>query len=784
MADGNAIYKGLLERGFTAPQAAALAGNIQQESSFDPTALNAGSGAQGLMQWRLDRRTGLSDYAKATGRDPSDVDAQLDYLVHEMTGPEAKNSAAFLKAGDVETANEALKKFIRYGDDEAGKRLDYARSFAAQPDEGAVTQPAKPGFVNPAFSGGMPGVPSFGAPVVAPSPKTPPTATPAVSGAVPANVSDDDLLKAFLPGGAPATANASAVSSADDDFLKQFLPTAEQKASAAQADPLAGTSQLFPGADALSAAFTSGVEALPIVGPSAMNALTGLKSNVQQMVYGNSQTPEQIAAIDKAVETQQPVASGVGTVAGTVAPYLVGGAIPGVAKALGMSGNLLTRMVMGGTSSAALEGADTLARGGSVEDAGKNALMAGALGAGAAPVADVIGHGINKLLSGTAPEVAKLAQLARDKFGIPIGPGQISDNGMVRMADSVVNKMPLSGGTASSAAQQSAFNKAVAHTFGENADHITTDVMARAKGRIGSDFETVAQKTPRIDYDPQIEGDLIRITDDANKVLTAPEIGPLKAQIDDIVGKFGQGQNGISGDVYQALTRKGAPLDRLLSSSDPNIKFYAGQVREALDEALSRYAPQDAQDLLKQARSQWKAMKTIEPLAEKATTGDISAPLLMNQVRGSYGDMAYGGGGDLADLARIGQRFLKAPPSSGTAERLAVMEVGKKLLGPTGLAGAGVAAAMNPGAIPLALATGVPALAAYAATAKGAGALLRSKTLANKLIENSLGKTPKATGGAVNRLLRSGVPLATPRQPVQIIVRPGANASGNRLLAQ
>jgi hypothetical protein len=31
--------------------------------------------------------------------------------------------------------------------------------------------------------------------------------------------------------------------------------------------------------------------------------------------------------------------------------------------------------------------------------------------------------------------------------------------------------------------------------------------------------------------------------------------------------------------------------------------------------------------------------------------------------------MAYNGGGDMGDLARIGQRFLKEPPNSGTAPR-------------------------------------------------------------------------------------------------------------------
>ena len=55
-------------------------------------------------------------------------------------------------------------------------------------------------------------------------------------------------------------------------------------------------------------------------------------------------------------------------------------------------------------------------------------------------------------------------------------------------------------------------------------------------------------------------------------------------------------------------------------------------------------------------------MKTIEPLVAKSPTGDISPALLMSQVNKSYGGMAYNGGGDMGDLARIGQKFLKEPP--------------------------------------------------------------------------------------------------------------------------
>ena len=72
------------------------------------------------------------------------------------------------------------------------------------------------------------------------------------------------------------------------------------------------------------------------------------------------------------------------------------------------------------------------------------------------------------------------------------------------------------------------------------------------------------------------------------------------------------------------MTRKGAPLDRLMNSADSNIRFYAGQLRDSLDEALERAAPADVVDSLRKARAEYKALKTIEPLAAKSTTGDIA----------------------------------------------------------------------------------------------------------------------------------------------------------------
>jgi hypothetical protein len=113
-------------------QAAALAGHAGQESGYDPTNVNPKEDAHGILQWRGDRWQGLQDFAKAQGKDPTDANVQLDYIGKEMHGPEAKAGAGFLAAPDVASASAALKPFIRFGDDSAGKRLGNSMDLYSQ----------------------------------------------------------------------------------------------------------------------------------------------------------------------------------------------------------------------------------------------------------------------------------------------------------------------------------------------------------------------------------------------------------------------------------------------------------------------------------------------------------------------------------------------------------------------------------------------------------------------------------------------------------------------------
>ena len=137
------LYQGLISRGFNPAQAAALVGNMRQESSWNPSALNRGEGAIGLIQWENERRTNLENFAQATGRNPLSADTQMDFIVYEMRGAEAKNSAPFLAAQDINSANQALHGYIRYRNTgEIPTRAAYAQQIASGDFTGAPIKDA------------------------------------------------------------------------------------------------------------------------------------------------------------------------------------------------------------------------------------------------------------------------------------------------------------------------------------------------------------------------------------------------------------------------------------------------------------------------------------------------------------------------------------------------------------------------------------------------------------------------------------------------------------------
>jgi hypothetical protein len=143
----------------------------------------------------------------------------------------------------------------------------------------------------------------------------------------------------------------------------------------------------------------------------------------------------------------------------------------------------------------------------------------------------------------------------------------------------------------------------------------------------------------------------------------------VESAIEALYAQAATGPNGVSipGAAYQALDSQ---LGAITRSGGPQAHF-VGRVQSALREAMDKsISPQDAA-AWKALRREYGNRKTLAPLVAKANDGPISPPKVMGAVtatKSAKERMASGGGGELGEIAKIGQ-LMKEPASSGTAER-------------------------------------------------------------------------------------------------------------------
>ena len=79
------IWDFLKGKGLTNVQIAAIMGNIEAESEYNPSAVNSQSGAKGICQWLGDRADKLDALAAQQNKNWSDLSVQLDYLWQEIS---------------------------------------------------------------------------------------------------------------------------------------------------------------------------------------------------------------------------------------------------------------------------------------------------------------------------------------------------------------------------------------------------------------------------------------------------------------------------------------------------------------------------------------------------------------------------------------------------------------------------------------------------------------------------------------------------------------------------
>ncbi len=124
----NLAFEGLLERGFSEIEAAGIVGNFMQESMRDgdirPTISGDNGNAFGIAQWNGSRMRDLLAWAESQGKDPREINTQLDFFVHELGSTEKRARKSLGSAKTIEEATLALSKdFFRAGDPRNGNRL-------------------------------------------------------------------------------------------------------------------------------------------------------------------------------------------------------------------------------------------------------------------------------------------------------------------------------------------------------------------------------------------------------------------------------------------------------------------------------------------------------------------------------------------------------------------------------------------------------------------------------------------------------------------------------------
>lgn len=100
------VWFTLKTAGYSEYAIAAVMGNIQHESGFDPNVIEGDTGIGfGLCQWSYGRRDNLEAYAASKGESAANIDIQIEFLIAELTPGGGANGYASYQLGGLSSSN-------------------------------------------------------------------------------------------------------------------------------------------------------------------------------------------------------------------------------------------------------------------------------------------------------------------------------------------------------------------------------------------------------------------------------------------------------------------------------------------------------------------------------------------------------------------------------------------------------------------------------------------------------------------------------------------------------
>lgn len=265
------------------------------------------------------------------------------------------------------------------------------------------------------------------------------------------------------------------------------------------------------------------------------------------------------------------------------------------------------------------------------------------------------------------PQTADLVKKAQ-MMGIKVAPDMLTDNKFLKIAGQASRDVPLSG--AATADNHAAFNQAIIKAFGgdEKATKISPKVFDDAMSKHGKAIGDLSAKYP-IDQAPLNAGIAEYTNSIRNETPAVRDV--VRGYLQDIDKAAVDGK--IDGTAFKKLRSElGA---QMRNTSAPELKAALSGLDDVMLDAIQKNLKGGELEQFNAARKYYANGKTVEPLVANAAAkgrGDMSPAALANRVTASGSAktaVARGRGGDLADIAAVGSRFLTEPKSSFTAER-------------------------------------------------------------------------------------------------------------------
>lgn len=300
-----------------------------------------------------------------------------------------------------------------------------------------------------------------------------------------------------------------------------------------------------------------------------------------------------------------------------------------------------------------------------------NTAFAGGGHAAGALLGKVVG-GVIQPFRNTLSETAQAGADTLTAAGVPLSAAQQGGGKIAQTLSNVVQDNPLIGSNLSTQ-QKAAFTAAVLKNVGVDSPTADAATMYKVKAALGAKFDAMAAKYP-IPVDQQMLTKLATVETAANSELDATQLSVIKAQLNNIIDKGAANGGSIPGQAFQNIR---SSLSRIQSQPQSGVVgHWAGEIHDALMNALGRNASQADQKAITSMRTQYRALKQIEPAIQ--SDDNVSPSLLYNSLdrQKNINQMVYGQGDQsLVQLATAGKNVLGTmnTPNSGTAQRVAGM---------------------------------------------------------------------------------------------------------------